>query len=350
MKRIKINTSSSYEVLIGEGILDNAGMHIREVSSAKTAVLISETNVFPIYGKRVTESLEKEGIEVIPFIFEAGEENKNTDTLISLWEFAAANQITRSDIFIALGGGVTGDLTGFAAATFLRGIKYVGIPTTLLAMVDSSVGGKTAVDLKGGKNLAGAFCQPSLVICDPATLDTLSPYTFADGMAEVIKYGMIDNPDFLEFLSTDANICEIIEICVKEKRDIVAVDEKDNGMRQLLNFGHTPAHGIELLSDFTISHGSAVALGMVIMTKAAIKAGICSKDTLDTLTELLIKHKLPTDFVFDAKSISKAALNDKKKKGDFITIAVPEAAGRCVLRKIPVDELYSFINGAWENE
>lgn len=350
MTRIQINTSSSYEVIIEKGILSDCGKLIREVCSAKTAVLVSETNVFPLYGKQTIDSLEKEGFSVLPFVFSAGEESKNTDTLISLWEFAAENHITRSDLFIALGGGVTGDLTGFAAATFLRGIKYVNIPTTLLSMVDSSVGGKTAVDLKGGKNLAGAFCQPCIVICDPDTLDTLSPYTFSDGMAEVIKYGMIDNPDFLTNLLNKPDICDIIEICVKEKRDIVTVDEKDTGIRQLLNFGHTPAHGIELLSEFTISHGSAVAIGMMIMTKAAVKAGLCENSAVDILNKLLDQYKLPSDFVFDQKSISDAAINDKKRSGSDITLVISQKAGKCILKKIPVEDLYSFISGAWDYE
>lgn len=350
MKRIQINTSSPYEVIIKNGILTDSGKLIRKVCRAKTAVLVSDTNVFQLYGKQVIASLENEGFDVLPFVFEAGEESKNSDTLISLWEFAATNHITRSDLFVSLGGGVVGDLTGFAAATFLRGIKYANIPTTLLAMVDSSVGGKTAIDLKGGKNLAGAFCQPCIVICDPDTLGTLSPYTFADGMAEVIKYAMIDNPGFLEYLMNKTDICDIIEICVKEKRDIVTTDERDTGIRQLLNFGHTPAHGIELLSDFTISHGSAVAVGMMIITKAAVMSGLCERSAVEILKKLLIQYNLPSDFVFDSKAIADAALNDKKRNGSNITLVIPEKAGKCVLKKIPVDELHSFIAGAWNYE
>ena len=284
MKRVRVEASLSYDVLIEKGLLADAGKYIKDISKGKTAVIVSETNVFPIYGDKLKNTLVKEGFEVLSFIFPAGEESKNTETLVSLWEFLAENHITRSDTLIALGGGVTGDLTGFAAATFLRGIRYVGIPTTLLSMVDSSVGGKTAVDLKGGKNLAGAFYQPSLVLIDPDTLDTLPENIFSDGMAEVIKYGMINLPDFLKKLEEDCDISDIIEISVKDKRDIVAVDEKDTGIRQLLNFGHTPAHSIELLSDFTISHGSAVAIGMVIMTKASIKAGLCEENALGILS------------------------------------------------------------------
>ena len=348
MRTVKVEASSSYEVLIERGILESAGRLIKTVAMGHTAVIVSETNVYPLYGNSVKASLEKEGFNVISFIFPAGEESKNTDTLVRLWEFLAENHITRSDTLIALGGGVTGDLTGFAAATFLRGIRYIGIPTTLLAMVDSSVGGKTAVDLKGGKNLAGAFCQPSLVICDPDALNTLSPAVFSDGMAEVIKYGMINLPDFLKKLEEDTDICDIIEICVKDKRDIVNKDERDSGLRQPLNFGHTPAHGIELLSEFSISHGSAVAIGMVIMTKASIKAGLCNEGTLETLIKLLNKYSLPSALVYSPEKITEIALNDKKRAGESITLVIPEKAGSCCLKKFPVSELEAFISGAWD--
>ncbi|MBE6790954.1 MAG: 3-dehydroquinate synthase [Ruminococcaceae bacterium] len=348
MKRVRVEASLSYDVLIEKGLLADAGRYIKDIAKGKTAVIISETNVFPLYGDILKNTLIKEGFEVLSFVFPAGEESKNTETLVSLWEFLAENHITRSDTLVALGGGVTGDLTGFAAATFLRGIRYVGIPTTLLSMVDSSVGGKTAVDLKGGKNLAGAFYQPSLVLIDPETLDTLPESIFSDGMAEVIKYGMINLPDFLKKLEENYDISDIIEISVKDKRDIVAVDEKDTGIRQLLNFGHTPAHSVELLSDFTISHGSAVAIGMVIMTKASVKAGLCEESALGILLSLLRKYSLPEELVFSPESIADAALNDKKRSGDTITLVIPEKAGLCTLKKFPVSEVYSFISGAWE--
>ncbi len=348
MKRVQIDTSDSYEVLIEKGLLASSGKLIKTVTKGNTAVIVSETNVYPLYGEKLKASLEKEGFNVISFVFPAGEQSKNTDTLIELWEFLAKNHVTRSDTLIALGGGVTGDLTGFAAATFLRGIRYIGIPTTLLSMVDSSVGGKTAVDLKGGKNLAGAFCQPSLVIIDPDTLDTLPPSVFSDGMAEVIKYGMINLPDFLTMLSGECDISDIIEICVKDKRDIVNKDERDLGLRQLLNFGHTPAHGIELLSDFKISHGSAVAIGMVIMTKASIKAGLCEKEALDILLSLLNKYSLPTSSFYSSEEIAEIALNDKKRAGGTITLVIPERAGKCYLKKAPVAELEEFLSGAWD--
>ncbi len=344
MKKVKVEASTAYDILIENGLLGDSGGLIGEIAKGRTAVIVSDSNVFPLYGAAVKKSLEKESFNVLTFVFEAGEDSKSTDTLVKLWEFLAESRVTRSDVLVALGGGVTGDLTGFAAATFLRGIKYVNIPTSLLSMVDSSVGGKTAVDLKNGKNLAGAFYQPSLVIIDPDTLSTLPRNIFNDGMAEVIKYGMINTPDLLLKLQGEYDINEIIEICVTAKRDIVAVDERDTGIRQLLNFGHTPAHGIEILSEFTVSHGSAVAIGMVIMTKAAIQKGLCEKEALHTLLTLLEKFSLPAKTVFSAKEISDIALSDKKRAGDEITLVLPEKSGKCVLKKIPVTELSSFIS------
>ena len=344
MKKVHVEATLNYDVLIENGLLEEAGRLIREITKGQTAVIVSDSNVFPLYGSALEDALKKENFNVLTFVFEAGEESKSTDTLVALWEFLAGNRITRSDTLVALGGGVTGDLTGFAAATFLRGIRYINIPTTLLSMVDSSVGGKTAVDLKNGKNLAGAFYQPSLVIIDPLTLSTLPVNIFNDGMAEVIKYGMINTPVLLRKLQGEYDINEIIEICVSAKRDIVAVDEKDTGLRQLLNFGHTPAHSIELLSEFSVSHGSAVAAGMVIMTKAAIKTGECEEEALGVLLSLLGKFSLPVSSSFSAEEIAGIALSDKKRTGDTITLVIPEKAGCCILKKLPVAELTPFIS------
>jgi 3-dehydroquinate synthase len=223
---------------------------------------------------------------------EHGEKSKNSVTYINLLNFLAENHITRTDALLALGGGVVGDLTGFAAATFLRGIKFIQCPTTLLAMVDSSVGGKTAIDLECGKNLAGAFYQPSVVICDITTLDTLSEKIFYDGCAEVIKYGVIASEELFEICRDGFkdNIEEIIYRCVSIKRDIVMEDEFDTGMRQLLNFGHTIGHGIEACSKYYITHGTAVAIGMVLITKAAVKMNMCNEEVLVRLEKLIEIH------------------------------------------------------------
>ncbi len=349
MKTVTVEASVQYDVLIEKGLLQQAGKRIAAVHKSCTCMLVSDETVWQLYGQKTKTSLEEAGFVVHTFIIKPGEASKSTENLVLLWETLAEKQITRSDLLIALGGGVVGDLTGFAAATFLRGIACVQIPTTLLAMVDSSVGGKTAVDLAHGKNLAGAFYQPRLVLCDPDTLQTLPASTFADGMAEVIKYGFINRPELLAML-TDKNtpIEDIIALCVQDKKEIVEADERDNGCRQLLNLGHTLAHGIELNSDYGISHGSAVAVGMVLITKAAVKAGLCPSETLSQLLALLRLYDLPTHTFFTCEQLCSAALEDKKRKGGFITLVIPVQTGLSQLKKISIEELPAFIGGAWE--
>lgn len=349
MKTVRVNASKQYDIRIEDGLLQKAGQAIAEVHKKCSCMLVSDETVFSLYGETAIASLTAAGFSAECFVIKPGEASKSTENLVLLWETLAQKHITRSDLLIALGGGVVGDLTGFAAATFLRGISYIQIPTTLLAMVDSSVGGKTAVDLCHGKNLAGAFYQPELVLCDPTVLSTLPAAIYADGMAEVIKYGFINRPDLLTRLSQRSiGIAEIITLCVEDKRDIVQADEHDNGCRQLLNFGHTLAHGIELHSQYTVSHGSAVATGMVLITKAAVRAGLCDRQTLTTMLDLLRQYNLPTQTQYTCRQLCEAALEDKKRKGDFITLVVPTATGTAELKKMAVDELPAFVGGAWE--
>ena len=245
---------------------------------------------------------------------------------------------------ITLGGGVVGDLGGFTAAVYQRGIPFVQIPTTLLAMVDASVGGKTAIDLKAGKNLCGAFHQPLLVVCDTNCLNTLSPEIFSDGMAEVIKYAMISDAVLFDLLKKgDPDMENVIRLCVEDKRALVEEDETDKGVRQLLNLGHTVGHAIEACSDFSISHGSAVAMGMVIITRAAIKTGVCKEDTLTALLALLHRYDLPTECPFTTEQLFAVAISDKKRAGGFITLAVPYGVADTRLVTVPVDALENYI-------
>ena len=265
MIRIPVSASRDYMVLIERGLLDHAGEEIRAVTKAEAAVLVAGKNVFPLYGERVMRSLEAAGLRVIPYVIEAGEGAKSLENYGKLLRFLLENRLSRSDVLVALGGGVTGDLTGFAAATYQRGIDFVQIPTTLLAMVDSSVGGKTAVNLETGKNQVGAFYQPAVVLCDPDVLKTLPEEEYRCGSAEVLKYGVLGNAAFFEELCRRP-IREqeehVIETCVCMKRDIVHEDEYDRGQRQLLNLGHSFGHAVEACSDFSILHGQAVAIGM----------------------------------------------------------------------------------------
>lgn len=341
MKTIDVNASQSYQVLIGEGLLKDIGMHLLKVlvKPCKT-VIISDSNVYPLYGKQVQERLESVGFTVLHYTFPAGEASKNASVYLEILNFLAENHLTRSDAIIALGGGVVGDMTGFVAATYLRGISYIQIPTSLLAMVDSSVGGKTAIDLPAGKNLVGAFYQPKLVLCDLSCLDTLPAPIFSDGCAEVIKYGVLYDEKLFSHLETyglNFDRERVISRCVELKRNVVAEDEFDTGARMRLNLGHTIGHGIEAQSNFSISHGQAVAIGMMIVSKAGCP------EISGRLKAVLEAFSLPTSTVFTAKQLYFSALSDKKRAGGTVHLIIPDRIGSCSIVPTPVDRLESFI-------
>lgn len=345
MIKVTVNASNKYDILIGEGLLDRAGEFCRDVIGECRVCVITDDTVNELYFDRLNESLKSAGYSTLRFVFPHGEESKNIGTITEILEFCAENRLTRSDCLIALGGGVVGDMTGFAAAIYLRGIRFIQIPTTVLAAVDSSVGGKTGIDLKAGKNLCGAFHQPSLVICDCKTTDTLSPEIFADGCAEIIKYGVINDRPFFDFLKNGIreNLEEIIAECVKNKARVVEDDEFDKGSRQLLNLGHTVGHAIEICSNLAISHGSAVAIGMVIVTRAAVKMGICPENDLSELIDILKANGLPTSCEYSAKALASVASTDKKRAGASISAVLPYGIGDSRLYKIPVSELEDLI-------
>lgn len=343
---VRINASGSYDVIIGNGIMDTAGERCKNLFGTCKAVIVTDDKVASFYLERVKKSFVSAGYETVEFIFKNGEESKNIDTLSALLEFMAENRVTRSDMVVALGGGVTGDMAGFAAAVFLRGIRFIQMPTTLLATVDSSVGGKTAIDLKAGKNLAGAFYQPDMVICDYSALDTLEDETFAEGMAEVIKYGVIFDRNLFDLVKSGNvkdNIEHIIKRCVELKRDVVEADEHDKGERQLLNFGHTIGHAVEKCSNFGLSHGNAVAVGMVIAAKASAAFGWSREDCTPEIIESLKNNSLPVESEFSAEELFDVTLNDKKRAGSSINLVIPETVGHCVLKKVSVDEVLGFI-------
>ena len=346
MKEIQVHASRSYNVLIGSNLLPSLGTEVKKVCTATKAAIVSDSNVFPLYGSVAVKSLEQAGLRVIHFVIPAGEESKCGAVYLELLNFLAENHITRSDCLIALGGGVVGDLTGFAAATYLRGIPYIQVPTTLLAAVDSSVGGKTAIDLPAGKNLCGAFCQPRLVLCDTDTLKTLPEEIFRDGCAEVIKYGILYSPSLFSCLNEYGLSFpreDVIAQCVALKRDVVMEDEFDTGARMKLNLGHTIGHGVEAQSGFSISHGKAVAIGMAIIARAAQRNGICSAETRNQIIGLLQQFHLPITTHYDADSLHRSALSDKKRSGGTVDLIVPTAIGNCEIMPMPVDKLKSFI-------
>ena len=352
MEQVTVKLSSrSYEVRIGGGLLEKAGEEIAPFAPGGRVALVSDDRVDQLYGDRTAASLEKAGLQVSRFTFPEGESSKNMTTYCHLLEFLARQRLTRADCVAALGGGVTGDLAGFAAATYLRGIALVQLPTTLLAAVDSSVGGKTGVDLEAGKNLAGAFCQPRRVLCDTHTLSTLTPETFADGMAEVIKYGAILDRELLELLEQrqDEDPMEVvIRRCVALKGMLVERDERDTGDRQLLNFGHTVGHAIEKRSGYTITHGSAVAMGMAVMARACWKNGFSKDNCAPRLEWLLKRYHLPTRCPYSLEELVEGMLSDKKRGGNRITLVAPMEEGRCVLHPVPVDELEAFLQPGME--
>lgn len=346
MKRITVNASQKYEILIGSGLLHAAGEHVLSALGKPCRLcVVTDDRVAPLYLESTVRSLRESGFDVLSFVIPNGEASKSTQKLVELLEFMAENRLTRSDAMVALGGGVVGDLTGFASAVYLRGIPFVQIPTTLLAAVDSSVGGKTAVDLKAGKNLAGAFHQPSLVLCDPDTLNTLEPNVFSDGCAEVIKYSVINDRDFFNLLKEGIRpqLEEVIARCVLNKAAVVENDEFDRGNRQLLNLGHTVGHAIEICSDLAVSHGSAVAIGMVIVMRAAVADGLCPPEELDELIRLLQKEGLPVDCPYSAEALCEVASADKKRAGDTITLVVPFGIGNSRLYPLPLSELTAWI-------
>ncbi len=340
MEKVNVGTSHTYEIHIEEGILGRVAEECSAVLKSEKLLLLTDSNVAPLYGQSVRNSLTAAGYAVYDYVIPAGEESKSTEQYLQVVSVLAKEGFSRSDAIIALGGGVVGDLAGFCASSYLRGIPFVQIPTTLLACVDSSVGGKTAVNLPEGKNLLGAFYQPRLVLIDPLTLKTLTPSVYADGMAEVIKYGMIRDPELFDALERHAwTDTQIITRCVTIKSEVVAEDEFDNGCRLLLNYGHTVGHAIEHCSHFEISHGSAVAIGMSVMAHAETD-GAALADRLDAV---LKSYGLPTTCGFSAEELYRAAMADKKRRNQTLHIITVPTLGNGTVVTIPVEELNTYL-------
>ena len=346
MTTIGGTASRNCRVRVRKGVLTATGSRSLHCGKGNTGASDSDETGWGLYGGILEASLKTTGLNVIHYTFPAGEASKNGENYLKILNFLAENKLTRSDVLVALGGGVTGDLTGFVAATYLRGIAYVQIPTSLLSMVDSSVGGKTAIDLSAGKNLAGAFYQPSLVLCDMDALSTLPREIFRDGCGEIIKYGVLYDKALFDKLLAEGFSFDreaVIARCVELKRNVVAEDEFDTGARQKLNLGHTIGHGIEAQSHFTISHGEAVATGMAIVARAGEKAGITSGDTVDAIHEILEKFGFPLTTGYSVQQLFTSALSDKKRSGGTVNVVVPREIGDCILLPTPVGQLQSFI-------
>ena len=345
MKTIHVNASKSYDILIERGILDRAGEEIKTVCGAGEALIVSDDTVWDLYGETVLASMQKAGFDVTSFTFPHGEQSKNLSVYADILNALAARHLSRKGLVVALGGGVVGDMAGFAAATYLRGVRFVQIPTTLLSQVDSSVGGKTGVDMPEGKNLVGAFYQPRLVLIDPAVLATLPDQTFADGMAEVVKYGYISNREILDMVSVPdykKNIERIICECVRIKRDVVTIDEHDTGLRMILNFGHTIGHAAEKLGNYVdLTHGQAVAVGMVAAMRLSAMLG--NEDLSERLIGILEHIGLPTELKYGREDIYRSLLSDKKKFGATVNFILVREPGRAEITPIGAEKLHEYV-------
>ena len=348
MEKVTVNASISYDILIDKGIIDISGELIKSVKPNGKCAVITDDNVDKYYGERVMKSLKSSGIKAVKFVFPHGESSKNRSTLLNIYEFLAENSFTRSDYIAALGGGVVGDTAGYAAATYMRGIDFIQIPTTGISQSDSSVGGKTAVDIKAGKNLVGAFHQPRLVIADTETLSTLTPEFYADGMAEIVKHGMIKSAELFELLSTKdikSNLVEIMKRNVSIKGRVVENDEREKGERMLLNFGHTLGHALEKYYNFTgLTHGFAIAIGMSTFTHIAERRGMCKAGIADKVDALLTKCGLPTTDPAPLGELFKISLGDKKHLANGMNIVICSDIGKSEVVKMSVDEYEKFLN------
>ena len=346
MNSVCVNVSAPYHILFERGGLKRAGRYIKDVTRAKKLLVVSDTNVAPLYLAIVSSSLSGEGFEVSDFVIEAGEQSKSTKTYLSIIDALASRFFKRTDAVVALGGGVVGDIAGFAAATYMRGIDVVQIPTTLLAMTDSAIGGKTGVDLPQGKNLLGAFHQPKLVLADADVLSTLPEREWQNGLGEGAKYACLAGGRIAELMA-DGDIKnhtdEFIELCAGYKAKIVAADEKEGGLRALLNLGHTVGHAMEKLSDFQIPHGVAVANGVAIMARSAFMSGeLCENDykNIQTVLHNVGVTELPK---IDGRIFDLIAMDKKASGASDISAVVIHGIGDCRIQKMSFEEFKAYI-------
>ncbi len=346
MKEHIVKLNLPYPILFGRDGIDRVGEVVGKYSPRAEKILVAtDTNVERLYTERVMQSLEEKGFEPYRFIIEAGEKSKNTSSYLNLITTLAVRGFKRTDAVVALGGGVVGDLAGFAAATYMRGIDLYQVPTSLLAMIDSSIGGKTGVDLPQGKNLLGAFWQPKAVIIDVLALDTLPEDEWKNGIGEGIKYACLAGGRILEILQGNLkeNICEFVELCAKYKADIVVADERESGLRKLLNLGHTVGHAIEKKSEYKVPHGVAVANGIEVMVRTAYEHGEITFLQYDEIQSLLDKYDMSITCV--KHEIADCFAMDKKAEGkDCISVVTFGGAGDCKVEKMTINELKTYIN------
>ncbi len=344
-------TSADYDVIVGTALLAEVGMRVREAAPADAAFIVSDTNVAPLYLEQVEASLREAGFPVASLVVEAGEVHKNLTTFGNILEAIAKADLTRDSVVVALGGGVVGDMAGFAAASYMRGIRVVQVPTTLLSMVDSSVGGKTAIDLSCGKNLVGAFLQPSLVVADVGCLQSLEPEVFVDGIGEVVKHGVLADESLFDELartpllqtSGPDYLTHVVARNVAIKRDVVSGDERERGVRQTLNLGHTIGHAIEAASGYTLGHGHCVAAGLCTVARAAERLGWAEIGLAERVETCVAAQGLPTTSDLPTTELVAQATHDKKRHGTGVNLVVPTRIGRVEIRHVSLDELFEVI-------
>lgn len=345
MKKLTLRAKDkSYDIVFGEGIAKELcplfGL------KGKKVCVISDSNVAPLYLEKVKSALEG---ETFNFVFPAGEQSKSLETCAEIYNFLAKNEFSKTDALVALGGGICGDVTGFVASTYLRGMPYYSLPTTLLAQVDSSIGGKCGVNIPYGKNLVGSFYQPRGVIIDTAFLETLKEEDFRDGLAEVIKYGFIYDKRICDWALTDlmGNLSDIIFRCVEIKKEVVEADEFDEGPRMILNFGHTVGHAIEKLGGYKkYSHGQAVSIGMAAAAKLSEKAGIAPERLYDKVVRMLNKLSLPTRCEYSIEQLLPVIFNDKKMRGGKLNFVLLKDIGQAEVYPLDKESVAEFLEGA----
>ncbi len=350
---VHVGASAAYDVRVGVGSLSELGAVARAAAGGGRCCVVSETHVAPLYADAAEASLATAGYSLAErVVFPAGERHKRLSTLGEILEGLAARELGRTDVVIALGGGVTGDMAGLAAALYLRGIAVVQVPTSLLAMVDSSVGGKTAVDLEAGKNLAGAFWQPRAVVADVHTLSTVPDDLFRDSCGEVVKHAVLADAPLLDELTAhplttrradEGYLANVVSRNVEIKRDVVQADEREAGVRQTLNLGHTIGHAIEAASEFTLGHGSCVAAGLCMMARASARRGWSSEQTASRIERCVAAHGLPTGSELPTDLLMHYIAHDKKRHGDGVNIVVPVEIGLCEVRRVSLEELRDLV-------
>ena len=351
---VRVTTSErAYDVHVTPGVIDRTGELVRASAGGERAFVVTDTNVGPLYLERVRASLEGAGYETASLAFEAGEASKRAGTWARCLEAIAQAGLTRDDVVVALGGGVVGDLAGFAGASYMRGCAVAQVPTSLLAMVDSSVGGKTAIDLEAGKNLAGAFWQPRVVVADPRCLATIDHDLLTDSCGEVIKHGVLADPALFAELERapinsgnypEDDLAAVIARNIEIKRDVVDADEHERGVRQTLNLGHTIGHAVEAASGFALGHGTCVAIGLCAIARAAAATGACDEQVARRIERVVDAHGLPTDTLLDHARIVELAAHDKKRHGDGVNVIVPRAIGSVEVRRVSMGEFARLVD------